>query len=114
MESILRDGLQPLIGPRSQALGERVPRIYLFTSKDDCETALGTWLGNEFEDVPENGLVILQVVTGVDDQFETDADFEVACAHAIKPGQIVAIFGEDWMPYMEVRNSSRAMQRLGN
>lgn len=53
---ILNEGLQPRIGPRSQALGEPAPAIYAFSSLDDCMDA--TWIESAFAEDDE--LVIIE------------------------------------------------------
>lgn len=95
LDSILRDGLRPVIGDRSLALGEPAPRIYLFPSRDDCDTALSSWLGDCFEDVEEDGLVILAVnVEGL--ALESEVEYELACTELIVPERIVDVLDEGW------------------
>lgn len=50
LKSIKQHGLIPQIGPDSQALGETKPAIYLFPTIEDSDTALGSWLGNLYDD----------------------------------------------------------------
>lgn len=45
----MRDGLIPSIGKRSEGI-ETIPAIHLSNSIEDMETALGQWLGMEFDD----------------------------------------------------------------
>lgn len=95
LTSILREGLQPRIGERSAELGEEVPRVYLFPSREDCETALSSWLGECFEDVDENGLVILAIdVGGL--TLDSDVEYEMTTSGIIEPGRIASVFREDW------------------
>lgn len=58
-EKIQKEGLIPMIGERSQEVGEPVPAIFLFDSKESMEDALWGWLGDELED--EDSIVILKV-----------------------------------------------------
>lgn len=60
MESITKKGLIPQIGERAKKLGETKKRIYLFPSYEDCETALESWLGEEFD---EDKIVVTLRVT---------------------------------------------------
>ncbi len=46
LDSILRHGLIPFIGPLSKSCGEDVSRIYLFPDLQSMETALSAWLGD--------------------------------------------------------------------
>lgn len=48
--SILKNGLCPLIGERSQDYEELEPAIYLFKTLKDVENACMNWLGEYFED----------------------------------------------------------------
>src|SRR5690554_3767284 len=93
-ESILATGLQARIGPRSRMLESR-PAVFLFPDRQSCDTALSTWLGDEFEDVPEDGLVILAVdITGLPYQFSVEFEREVLAD--IPHERIVAIWSEGW------------------
>lgn len=83
LASILRTGLVPTIGPRSQACGETTARTYLFHTRDDMENALSNWLGEYFEDVQ---VAILQVET--DNAIPVDAEYEVVCLETISPDKI--------------------------
>tara|TARA_Y100000780_G_scaffold223601_1_gene234111 strand:+ start:319 stop:693 length:375 start_codon:yes stop_codon:yes gene_type:complete len=95
LTSILREGLQPRIGERSAALGEDVPRVYLFPSREDCETALSSWLGECFEDVEEHGLLILAIdVDGL--TLDSDVGYEMTTSDTIEPARIASVFREDW------------------
>ena len=48
LSDIMRGGLVPSIGARSQAAKERHPAVFLFSSRDAMEDALMNWLGEEF------------------------------------------------------------------
>jgi hypothetical protein len=58
VESIREHGLLPRIGERSELLGEASERVYLFDTRESAYDALGSWLGEEFE---EEELVLLSV-----------------------------------------------------
>lgn len=88
--SIARTGLVPTIGANSEAVEEPVPAVFLFASKTDLENALGSWLGELFE---ENELAILRVM--LSDAFVREhcektenADWEIRCFEAIPPENI--------------------------
>jgi len=93
LESIIKNGLQPSIGERSLDRGENEQRIYLFTSKQACEDALSTWLGECFENEEPEFLTILEIdpagITGI-----SEASFEIACCHIISASFIIAIYDE--------------------
>lgn len=59
MASIRAEGLIPQVGERSKKLSEP-PSVFLFPTIEDMETALGSWLGEEFEDYEEE-LVSLKI-----------------------------------------------------
>jgi hypothetical protein len=58
LRRILRQGLQPQLGYRSQTI-ESDPSVYLFTSYLNAENALHNWLGEEFDEATE--LILLQI-----------------------------------------------------
>ena len=93
----MRDGLQPRIGERSAELGEPVPRVYLFPSREDCDTALCSWLGECFDGVDEGGLVILCVdLQGV--QRVSEVPYEITVLEPISPARILSAYSESWEP----------------
>ncbi len=99
LNSILSCGIKPEIGERSRATGESRPRVYFFPSREACDTALSTWLGDAFEDVvEEDGLVILEVdLAGL--RIESDAPFELAVAEVIEPTRIISVMDESWAEF---------------
>jgi hypothetical protein len=90
--SILERGLIPAIGERSNKI-EDVPYVFLFASKDDLETALYQWLGQEFEDLDEE-LLFLEVDLSKT-QYQVGA-FELTVATPIASKNIVNVFNELW------------------
>ena len=96
LDSILSHGLQPAIGPRSAQLGEQVYRVYLFTSLEACHEALSNWLGEAFEDEPDD-LIILEV-DGRDLSLASEAGYEVASAYAVEAQRIVRVLDEAGAP----------------
>jgi hypothetical protein len=72
--SILKNGLIPRIGERSEKLNEK-PGIFLFPSVRDMENALLNWLGEEYEDI-EEPLVSLKITLPDDFPLEAPVEFE--------------------------------------
>ncbi len=94
LDSILRQGLVPGIGPRARMLGEPRPAVYFFTSLEALEDGLGNWLGEQFsEDEP---LALLAVaassITGL--RVATQAGFE-ASAEAAVPAEALTVVTAD-------------------
>lgn len=75
LPSIAEQGLLPQIGPRSAEANEPSPRVYCFTSLKAVETALSTWLGEQFE-ADEESLSLLAVayVPDAPEFFECEID----------------------------------------
>lgn len=46
---ISKEGLRPMIGPRSQDIGEDEPLVYCFTSLEAAEEGLMNWLDEQFD-----------------------------------------------------------------
>lgn len=91
--SIMQVGLVPAIGARSKAFGETVPRVYLFTGLDACENALINWLGEEFEHLADEGLVILEIASnGLSG--DSGVAFEFACSSVVSPDRILRVLDE--------------------
>ena len=59
IEAIKEQGLIPQIGKRSKAC-ETIPAVYLFHTIPDVESALGSWLGDLFEE--EDELISIELV----------------------------------------------------
>ena len=92
VDSIRKNGLQPRIGERSLAAGEKSPAVFLFANKDDLEQALLSWLGEIFED---EDLVILEIQLPLEyKQFLVRNEYEITCSVAIPP-QYIQIFDEN-------------------
>ncbi len=94
LSDIMRGGLVPSIGARSQAAKERHPAVFLFSSSDAMEDALMNWLGEEFgEDVE---LAILQVDLPIswNKHLHTDpaVGFETLCYERIGPEHIQYLY----------------------
>lgn len=108
LESILQNGLLPMIGERSIECNEHQKAIYLFHSISDMDNALLNWLGECFPD--DIGLAILQI--DIPDEFpivtEKDSNgddfFESICLEPIPVDYISAIYDEAYkkIEYMEM------------
>lgn len=96
LEGIMQHGLQPGIGERSAALGETVSQVYLFDCILSCEDALNNWLGDAFEDLPENGLIVLEIDAEGLSIESGDAGYEKTCCDKIMADRIVRVLGEDF------------------
>lgn len=95
--SILDSGLIPQIGENSKELGETEDRVYAFIDKDSTENALLNWLGELYEEVDED-LVILEID---DSHFDFildsngDVFFECYAYNKIPPSAITKIISEE-------------------
>lgn len=87
IRSIMARGLLPLIGPFSKLAQEKEPRVYLFASIDDVETALMNWLGDIFDDT---ALSLLMIDT-TDIDLDITAGYELSSTQTITADKIVVI-----------------------
>lgn len=101
LPAILKRGLLPRVGERSRDFGEPQPRVYLFPTLTDCDTALGQWLGEWFCDQEDMaGEEVALVVLEVDSAWlpletaVTEVAFEVAIPERIPPCAIVRVWSE--------------------
>lgn len=91
---IARQGLLAQVGPRSECMKEQ-PSVFLFPDLESCHVALSSWLGDEFEDVPEDGLLILEVdISGL--PYQQSVEFEKEVVTDIPVDRILRVVGEDW------------------
>lgn len=93
LESIMRQGLFPRTGERSELLGEPVPAIYAFPDKDALENAMLNWLGQEYEEY-DGDLVYLEIETDI--TFKKDVEWEVIFYDPIPVQDIKNVYSEDW------------------
>lgn len=101
LETILSEGLQPQIGPRSAALGEAMPGVYLFTSWEACEDGLMNWLGDAIDDADE--LVVLEVDTSGLELLQL-AGYEAISLSPLDPARILRILDEAGDPMLRHAN----------
>lgn len=92
---ILRDGLLPRLGPRSQDAGETKPGIYLFPSYEAAEDALLNWLGEQFPEDTRLALIKVRLPHDMVGQLESDVDYELVSRQAIPAAYIVEVFDEE-------------------
>jgi hypothetical protein len=106
LPAILEHGLLPAIGPRSAELGEDSPAVFAFVDRQSCDTALGSWLGDVFDDVPEGGLVIFEIKSDIRPT-SSDAGFEALFTQPVPP-QCLRVLGEDFKPLPEYEQAVTA------
>lgn len=86
LESIMKNGLIPQAGERSEKL-EEDPGVFLFPTYDDCENALFNWLGEEFDELDEE-VVTLKVELPKHFPLEETAEWERCSRQTIEPKYI--------------------------
>lgn len=85
IDSILKQGLIPTIGERSQQIDEPVAAIYFFPTLDDVDTALLNWLGDEFDEDEELALLKVNLRKG---SYFQSVDWELISYERIPINQI--------------------------
>lgn len=102
LDAILRDGLQPCIGPRSRDLGETEPAIYMFESREDIEAGM-EWLLDAF-DAEETPCALLWVDLPAEKQ--SPLDIEISWRAPVPAERIsvlsLDIFNESEIPHAPV------------
>lgn len=91
LQSIFTHGLKPSIGELSQSCNETVPKIYLFPSLSDMETALSSWLGETINEQYGETIECCSLEISVPDNFpiqEGDVEYEVYSYSTIPPQYI--------------------------
>jgi hypothetical protein len=94
LPNILKKGLLPRIGRRAKECREKMKAVYLFRGQDDLETALGNWLGECFDDMPEGALVILEVDIPDSLRVRSGVEYEVAVLDVIGAEAIRRVLNE--------------------
>lgn len=85
--SIMSNGLQPTIGPRSSQIPGEKSAIYCFADRTSLIDALMNWLGDQFDDSEE--LAELEINTeGLKGRYTKHAEFEIAILSPIPAANI--------------------------
>ena len=95
LDSIIREGLRPMIGPRSVLIGEVTEKVYFFGTMHAVEGALSNWLGEELDKEP--GAISVLAVDHSGLHLSSGAGYELACLHLVPPEKISLAF-EDQPP----------------
>lgn len=105
LPSILAEGLQPRIGPRSIQIGESSPAVYFFPDMESVENALLNWLGEEFDD---DEIVVL-VINPKGLNLSADVGFELTSDVQIDSHAILGVLDEDLesLPMIKTRAKPR-------
>ncbi|MGO9378134.1 MAG: hypothetical protein ACLP29_06230, partial [Dissulfurispiraceae bacterium] len=88
IESILREGLIPVIGPRARDCGEVDKAVYFFLTVEATEDAVSNWLGEYFE---ETDIVVLECELPSSVVMQSSASYEVAVIQTLPPSCIKRI-----------------------
>jgi len=93
MPSIGEQGLLPRIGERATLLGEKVPAVYCFDSREAVHDGLTNWMAEALDD---DLVVILELdATGLTIE-RAASDFEVRILERVAPHRILTVFDENW------------------
>lgn len=87
VNSILKDGLIPQLGERSQQLENEKEGIFMFSNYENCEYALCNWLGEEFEELEEE-LITLKIELPLDFPLDQEVEWELIARKTIHPKYI--------------------------
>lgn len=83
--SIMKRGLEPQIGSRSEKIDGEESGIYTFPDKVSAEDAVANWLGDEFDEDDELSLLALNI-SGL--HTVKGADYEIIVKDKIEPSRI--------------------------
>ncbi|GCD60205.1 hypothetical protein WSS15_20970 [Acetobacter pasteurianus] len=92
LPSIMRNGLEPRIGPRSEDLGEKYKAIYLFPNVEAMENALGNWMAEAFDDDETLAVIHVSLPSGT---FQHNTGYEIEVTARIPPDRIEIICEND-------------------
>jgi hypothetical protein len=92
IDSILKNGLTPLIGPRAEELGESEPAIYLFPDLASVDTALWNWMGDCFDE--DEVLALFEVTVPTELAVVEPGQFEVVIRETI-PAKFITLLAAD-------------------
>lgn len=87
LDGILKEGLRPRIGERSQEIGESGPVIYLFTEYEAMNDAMLGWMADCFDDY-ENDMIVLEVDWNGEYQLTDGFECEATVTSTIPPQNI--------------------------
>ena len=100
IESIRANGLVPQIGPRSSCI-ENTPGVYLFKNKEDYQDAMMNWLGDEFSDLDQGQIIVLEVdIAGL---ALDEKGYELISRERINQTRILRALTEDLEPYLDFK-----------
>lgn len=91
IDSILKNGLIPHIGPLSESAHETDKRIYLFSNENDMHNAIDNWLIDDLENIYGEDAVFCILEVAVPDDFpitNKDVPYEYYSYRAIPPQYI--------------------------
>lgn len=88
--AILRNGLVPAVGSRSENARETEPGIYLFGTVEDMENAMMNWLGDE-TDGTDPWLLHVRLPDGFANAHVRQNAFEYVCRERIPPDWITPV-----------------------
>lgn len=100
--NIMRDGLLPRVGPRSQEAKETEPGIYLFPSYEAVEDALTNWLGELFPDEVELAILKILIPNDKVSQLVSRVGYEYVSLQPIPAPYIDEVLDEDGRPICQV------------
>ncbi len=84
--SILKEGLQPRLGPRSDVM-EDAPAIFCFTSYEAMEDGVTNWISEEFNEEVRLSLLVIDA-TGLDYEIRNGLAWEACFTTAIPSNRI--------------------------
>lgn len=93
LNSIKVVGLRPQLGPNATKLGESKPGIWLFSTRQAAKDALGSWLGDQLDDLLSEtetaSLITLQLP--IDWPLKSDVEYEKVSRQIIPAKYITKI-----------------------
>jgi hypothetical protein len=98
LKSILKNGFVPAIGERSEILGEVERAVYFFCSLEECDNALWNWLGEEFEDLDEDLIIIEVDIDKEWIQYDSDGNvfYEIKVTEKINSDRVKRVLNEKY------------------
>lgn len=91
LPSILKNGLDPTVGPRASQIPGETRAIYVFPDRETTYDAIMNWLGDQFEESED--LALLEInTTGVRCRVTRFADYELKIVTPVPPENIKVIY----------------------